>query len=123
VTDRSTSDEDGAATHVDGRYSAHNAVLLDDIDYVAWYSDGLRIVDVSDPTAPEELGWFIPPVQIDPQDYWEAPDGVRSLAIVWGVHVAEGLIYVSDMNSGLWIVRYAPPTPERIAVDDHIPQR
>lgn len=122
VTDRSASNEDGTATYFDGRYSAHNAVLLGGIDYVAWYSDGLRIVDVFDPRAPEELGWFIPPAQIDPQDYWDAPDGVRSLAMVWGVHVAEDLIYVSDMNSGLWIVRYAPPLPERIAVDDHMPK-
>lgn len=122
MTDRSKSGEDGVSTSIDGRYSAHNAVLLNGIDYAAWYSDGLRIVDVSDPTAPEELGWFIPPVQVDPQDYWAAPDGVRSLAMVWGVHVTQGLIYVSDMNSGLWIVRYAPPPQERVAVDDHLPK-
>ena len=119
MTERAASNEDGSAVHIDGRYSAHNAQIIDGIDYVAWYSDGLRIVDISDPAAPVELGSFVPPAEVDPQGYWEAPDGSRSFAMVWGVHVADDLIYVSDMHSGLWIVRYIPP-PIRVAAADRI---
>jgi hypothetical protein len=117
MTERAASGEDGSAVHVDGRYSAHNAQVIDGIDYVAWYSDGLRIVDVSDPTAPAELGSFVPPAEVDPQGYWQAPDGNRSFAMVWGVHVADDLIYVSDMHSGLWIVRYVPAAIHVAAAD------
>jgi hypothetical protein len=111
-TERATPNSDGGAVHVDGRYSAHNAQIVDGIEYVAWYSDGVRILDLADPTAPEELGWFIPPLRADPQGYWDAPDGTPAFAMVWGVHVADDLVYVSDMHSGLWIIRYAPPAPD-----------
>jgi hypothetical protein len=111
-TERATPNGNGGAAHVDGRYSAHNAQIVDGIEYVAWYSDGVRIVDLADPTAPEELGWFIPPVRVDPQGYWDAPDGTAAFAMVWGVHVSGDLIYASDMHSGLWIIRYTPPTPD-----------
>lgn len=111
TSERSVSREDGSAIHVDGRYSAHSAQIVNHVEYVAWYSDGLRIVDFTDPTAPVEIGSFIPPARVDPQGYWEAPDGTQALAMVWGVDVEGDLIYVSDMHSGLWIVEYAPPQP------------
>ena len=111
-TERAAPNSNGGAIHVDGRYSAHNAQIVDGIEYVAWYSDGIRILDLTDPTEPGELGWFIPPVRVDPQGYWDAPDGTTAFAMVWGVHVADGLVYVSDMHSGLWIIRYSPPTPD-----------
>jgi hypothetical protein len=28
--------------------------------YCTWFSGGLRVLDISDPTAPEEIGWYIP---------------------------------------------------------------
>ncbi|MCP3976214.1 MAG: peptidoglycan DD-metalloendopeptidase family protein [bacterium] len=111
-TERSLSSDEGVTVHLDGRYSAHNAVLVDGIDYVAWYSDGVRIVDVSDPAAPVELAHFIPPLRNDPQGYWDTPDGSPVFAMVWGVHVSEDLVYISDMNTGLWIVQYPVPIPE-----------
>jgi hypothetical protein len=112
VSERGASNDNGMAVHVDGRYSAHNAQIVDGIEYVAWYSDGVRIVDVSDPTMPVELGSFVPPARVDPLGYWDAPNGNRAFAMVWGVHVADDLIYVSDMHSGLWIVRYEWPTAD-----------
>ena len=105
-TERSMANDDGTALHVDGRYSAHNAVIADGIEYAAWYSDGVRIVDLSDPTKPREVAAFVPPAAADPQGYWDAPDNTVAFAMVWGVDVVDHLIYVSDMNTGLWIVRY-----------------
>jgi hypothetical protein len=114
-TERAAPNSEGGATHYDGRYSAHNAQIVDGIEYAAWYSDGVRILDLADPAAPAELGWFIPPASVDPQGYWQAPDGTRTLAMVWGVHVAKDLIYVSDMHTGLWIIRYTPPVADAVA--------
>ena len=28
--------------------------------YVSWYADGVRILDVADPTRPREVGYFVP---------------------------------------------------------------
>jgi hypothetical protein len=91
---------------LDGFHSAHNAVLVGSRLYTSWYSSGVRIVDLADAANPVEIGYFIPTATPDPQGYWVAPDGSRRFAMAWDVRVADGLIFVSDMNSGLWIVRY-----------------
>ncbi len=88
-----------------GYYSAHEIVLVNDIEYLSWYSDGVRIVDVSDPAQPEEIGHFVPPPTADPQQHFRGQGRGSDFAMVWSVKIADGLIYMSDMNSGLWIVR------------------
>ena len=34
-----------------------------------------------------------------------APNGNRRFPLVWGVAVQGGLVYASDINSGLWVFR------------------
>jgi hypothetical protein len=102
---------EGATGPLDGYHTAHNAQLIDGRLYSSWYSSGLRIVDLSDPAAPVEIGSFVPPPTVDPQGYWFAPDGSSRMAMVWEVRVSGDLIFVSDMNSGLWIVRYLGDEP------------
>ena len=53
-TDRETGPPD------DGWYTAHHPVALGDRLYVSWYADGVRILDMSDPTRPREVGFFVP---------------------------------------------------------------
>ena len=105
---------DGNAGEMDrsGFFSAHEVEVVDGIEYVSWYSNGVRVVDLTDPSQPVELGSFVPPPASDPQGHWVAPDGSRSFPLVWGVEVVDGLVYLSDVHSGLWIVRYLPPAPE-----------
>jgi len=47
-----------------GRFGAHqfqeNKQMKDTLVYCAWFAGGLRVVDVADPTAPEEVGYYIP---------------------------------------------------------------
>lgn len=78
-------------------YSAHNPEFVGSKLYVSWYSDGLRIFDVSDPTRPREIGF-----------YREKPSrGIlspRPIPLDWGVHVEGGRIYLSDMFFGLYII-------------------
>ncbi len=82
----------------DGAWSIHNNEVVGDHSYVSWYSNGIVALDLSplqaaDPSDPEKVGQFIPPG--DPR--------------VWGVAVRGGLVYASDMNSGLWILRPTGP--------------
>jgi hypothetical protein len=78
-------------------YSAHNPEIHGDKLYVSWYSDGLRIFDISNPTAPQEIGF-----------YREKPHrGILSphpIPLDWGAHVENGRIYLSDMFFGLYVV-------------------
>jgi hypothetical protein len=89
-----------------GDYVIHNNYLVGTDVYASWYSDGVRVIDTSDPTNPVEVAYFVPPATQNPV---KPPQrGVlTNTAQVWGVVVDEatGLIYASDMNSGLWILR------------------
>ena len=96
---------DAEAPPRDGLHTAHEAKLSGDTMYAAWYSSGVRIVDVSDPAVPVETGYFVPPPNVDPQGYWTAPDETTRFAMVWDVVVGGDLLFISDMNTGLWIVR------------------
>jgi hypothetical protein len=89
-----------------GDYVAHNPLVVGTDVYVSWYSDGVRVLDASDPTAPREVAYFVPPATKNPVS--PSQRGVlTNTPQVWGVAVDEatGLIYISDMNSGLWILR------------------
>ncbi len=91
---------------MDGFYSAHDFEISGGLLYSSWYSGGVRIVDLADPADPVEIGYFVPPPSVDPQDYWTAPDGTKSFPMVWDVLVDGDRLYISDMNSGLWIARF-----------------
>ena len=101
-TPNSTDTTDVAA----GDYVIHNNFLVGTTSYTSWYSDGVRVIDLSDPTAPKEVAYFVPPATTNPVK--PSQRGVLSNTTqVWGVVVDEatGLVYASDMNSGLWILR------------------
>jgi hypothetical protein len=92
-----------------GDYVIHNPLLVGSDIYASWYSDGVRVIDVSNPRAPSETAYFVPPATENPVK--PAQRGtLTNTTQVWGVAIdeaneANGLIYLSDMNSGLWIVR------------------
>jgi hypothetical protein len=89
-----------------GDYTIHNNFLVGTTLYTSWYSDGVRVIDVSNARAPREVGYFVPPATTNPVK--PSQRGVlTNTTQVWGVVVDEatGLVYASDMNSGLWILR------------------
>ena len=62
--------------------------------YCAWFSGGLRMLDIADPSAPEEIGWFIP----EPVSGEKRPQSND-------VFVDDrDLVYVIDRNVGLDIL-------------------
>ncbi len=84
---------------------AHNLWIEDDKMYVAYYQAGLRVVDVSGELRGNlyrqgrEIAWF-------PTG---TPDGhVANSPMAWGPRPFKGHIFVSDLNSGLWVVRLEP---------------
>lgn len=98
-----------------GYHSVHQLVLDGGLEFVSSYSDGLRIVDVSDPATPTEIASFVPPAVPDPQHHFLGQGRGADFAMVWGVDVVDGLVYLSDMHTGLWIVEMA--TEDEVAVD------
>ncbi len=89
-----------------GDFVIHNNFLVGTTVYSSWYSDGVRVIDTSNPRAPTEVAYFVPPATKNPVK--PSQRGVlTNTTQVWGVVVDEptGLVYASDMNSGLWILR------------------
>ncbi len=80
--------------------SIHNMVLVGKRLYVAWYAEGLRVLDVSNPTQPQEIAYA--------NTYRDSEvgyaDGLFTGAI--GIRVpGDGHVYVVDMTRGLLIFR------------------
>lgn len=86
-----------------GDYSIHNPFVVGNKAYLSWYTDGIRVVDITSPFGPTELARFVPPAAKDPQHV------LPFAAEVWGVVVKWGYIFASDMNSGLWVLRETNP--------------
>ena len=56
---------------------------------IAWYAQGVRVVDFNDPAQAKEVGWFIP-----------------TGSSAWGAKPHKGYVYVSDMARGLDVYEY-----------------
>lgn len=84
-----------------GSWSVHNTEVLGNRAYSAWYSNGIVALDLSNPTAPTRVGQFVP----DTSKRHANSLGVGP-AEVWGVAIdpETGIVYASDMRTGLWIV-------------------
>jgi hypothetical protein len=104
ATESAVPGKDGKVA-TDGVYSVHNAVIEGDRSYASWYSDGVRVVDLSDPAKPREVARFVPPPTSPRQTAATAQDGRRDMPVVWGVYPYKDVVLASDMNSGLWVFR------------------
>jgi hypothetical protein len=99
-----TPNSSGTSDPAAGDFTIHNNFLVGTDVYSSWYTDGVRVVDTSVPTSPVEVAYFVPPAGHNPVK--PSQRGVLSNTTqVWGVVVDDGLIYASDMNTGLWILR------------------
>ena len=81
-----------------GRFGAHQfrEKLDDTLVYATWFSGGLRVIDIADPTQPQEIAHYIPP----PPPGFPSPQSND-------VDVDEnGFIYLLDRNVGLDILKF-----------------
>jgi hypothetical protein len=101
-TPRSMGTDDQGA----GDFVIHNNFLVGNTVYSSWYTDGVRVIDVSNPRSPQEVAYFVPPATENPVKPSQRGT-LTNTTQVWGVVVdsTTGLVYASDMNSGLWILR------------------
>jgi hypothetical protein len=73
--------------------------------YQAWYDQGLRAMDISNPFKPKEVGYFISP------DF-SIPQQVGRHTREAYIDTATNLIYVTDGNGGgVTVLRYTGPIP------------
>lgn len=86
-----------------GRYQSrravgiHNMILVGDRAYVAYYQDGIRVLDMSNPTQPREIAHY------NTYDVDNA-SGVSFEGAI-GLAIVGDLIYVADTSLGLIVLR------------------
>ena len=110
-----------------GTFSSHNPTLFPDLALLTWYAGGLRAVDLRDPAHPHEDGAYVPtptftPSLRDERLFFPAKATSGTLptdtpkpgstapkwtGAMWSYPVVQnGLIYVVDIDLGLYILRY-----------------
>lgn len=77
--------------------SAHNVMAFGDTVYAAWYQDGIRVLDLSDPENPTLAAYY---------NSWGGPGlSFYEGAIGLDVDLGAGLIYVADVQRGLLVLQ------------------
>jgi hypothetical protein len=96
----------------EGWYTVHNPFVVGDTAYLSWYGDGVRVVDISDPSNPRETAFFVPGDQRGASEHSITPQHNEPVeggaAAVWGIYVHGDLILLSDILNGLYILRHTP---------------
>lgn len=84
----------------------HNVHIKGNHAFIAWYSAGTRIVDISDPTNPVQVGY-----------YDTYPEAGEFFAGNWGTYpyLPSGKILSSDMQTGLHVFTFNGATPGRVS--------
>ena len=76
----------------------HNVVIRGNIAYCSWYQEGLRLIDISNPVHPKEFAFF--------DSSTKSFTDTSPFHGNWSVDVDDrGLIMISDIEEGLFILR------------------
>ena len=79
--------------------SIHNMVLVGKRLYLSWYQEGVRVLDVSNPTQPTQVAYFntFRENDVNRGGYFDGSIGIRV--------PGDGYIYTVDTSRGLLILR------------------
>ncbi len=75
----------------------HNVEIYNNLAVIAHYTAGIRILNISDPTSPQEIAWY---------DTFPSSNS-NQFAGCWGVFMfpSSGKIIGSDMSGGLFVIK------------------
>ena len=83
-----------------GAHQPHEHVGRDNLVYAAWFSGGMRVIDITNPYLPREVGHYIPKPQMG-ERFAQSNDVFVDV---------RGLIYLIDRVRGLDILRFSDQT-------------
>lgn len=74
----------------------HNVYMEDRIAHITYYTEGYRVLDLSNPSSPTEVGYY--------DTYSGSSSGYNG---AWGAYhtMPSGVIYVSDIYTGLYVFK------------------
>lgn len=77
----------------------HNLFVVGTLGFITNYTEGLRIVDLSNPLNPEEAGFYDTFPTVSPFQFG-----------AWGVYPGRNEIYVADFSTGFYVIDFKPAT-------------
>jgi hypothetical protein len=86
-------------------HSVHDPKVLGDHAFFSWYRHGIVVADISRPARPRIVARFVPSAAPDPSGD-TCGNGGGPCPFVWGVYPTRDYVLASDMNSGLWVLRF-----------------
>ncbi len=96
----------GGLPQADAVFTAHNPLVVGKLAFVTWYGGGLQALDLSQPGRPTRVGLFVPD---GTGPAGGSPYGAYAVQL-WSYPILRaGVLYVSDIRSGLYILRYTGP--------------
>jgi hypothetical protein len=102
-------------------YTAHNPTLTRSLALVTWSSAGLQAIDIGAPRRPRQAGWFSPTPLTAVANEDPATTAGPNKVMMWSFPViSDGLIYVTDIRNGLYILRYRGPHRRQVAEIDFL---
>ncbi len=86
--------------HLRPQSSIHNMVLVGSRLYVAWYQEGVRVLEVSEPSQPQQRAYFNTFRETDFQRGYSFYEGAIGIRVP-----GDGYVYTVDTSRGLLILR------------------
>jgi len=94
-----------------GTFGPHNlwenrpdAYMSDTLLFATFQSGGVRVYDIKNPFRPQEVAFFVPP---PPRTLVDPRPGIKLITHSADLYVtADGLIFVTDYNGGLYVLEY-----------------
>jgi hypothetical protein len=100
-------------------YSAHNPTVTPSLVITSWHSGGVQAFDVTDPAHPVQAGVFAPTLeQRPPVVLQEDPllSAGQDKVAMWSYPIIkDGLIYITDIRNGLYVLRYTGNHKEEVS--------
>jgi hypothetical protein len=110
------------AKAANGTFTAHNQTTFPSLALLTYYSGGLRAVDTTNPYKPVEAGVFVPkatgpaPTERDTRLFFPGSKVAPRTGAMWSYPVIQnGLVYVVDIDLGLYVLRYTGPHASEIS--------
>ena len=112
-------------------FSAHNPLVFPNLVIEAFWSGGLRVVSIDNPSLPLEGGFFFPAPPRDERFCFDdtanacfklqthpiiqqRPKTIPEI-LMWSYPtLKDGLVYVVDVNSGLFVLKYTGPGADQL---------
>jgi len=100
-------------------YSAHNPTATPNLVITSWHAGGLQAIDVSNPAVPTQAAEFVPGLDQRPAVVLQEDPVLSSgqdKVVMWSYPIIkDGLIYVTDIRNGLYILRYQGPFQDEVS--------